>query len=392
MPSKLRKNSDYAPPEVNEDVETDYKASKGIKKYCIFNDLDNYNIFQNCTVDVMHDCNEGIIPFFIQTFFNFIANQRILSVSKLQQIVRDFNYGFVWKKYKPTLINLKKRNLGQNSMQNYCLMIHLPFILIYSMEKLTDVWNVMITLLDALQIIYSSRIRESDIIRLEISLQQHLSYLLEKMNVKLTPKHHFTTHYANLITKTGPLIHAWMMRFESKHKDFTDTAKRTNNFKNLAKTLATRNQEQVHAIRKLAFKFDVVKSMQTYNVLKSEDFEQFECLISHFITDDALSALLSLSYGSFQYRAGLMVIDNNKRVFEIIHVIPINEHNLLICREYDLLQFNFNFHSIEIKKNDVSEYKLLDIDLLENKKTYDRIFCQNRSYIIADTLDVYDKL
>lgn len=34
--SKLRQNCDYAPPEVDEDVETDYKASKGVKKILYF--------------------------------------------------------------------------------------------------------------------------------------------------------------------------------------------------------------------------------------------------------------------------------------------------------------------------------------------------------------------
>lgn len=392
MSTKFRQDNDYASlaalPCDNENV--DYQASKGIKKYCVFNDLHNYSIFQNCTMDIMHDCNEGIIPFFIKTLFTFIMDKHILDLPDIQRVVRDFNYGYIWKKYKPSLIKMTKRNLGQNAMQSYCLIIHLPFIFINSMEKLADIWCAMESLLQALQIIYSSCIRDSDIIRLQNCLQRHLSYLTDDVGVKLTPKHHFTTHYPNLIKKIGPLIHTWMMRFESKHKVFTDIAKRTNNFKNLAKTLANRNQEHTHAIRNHAFKIDVQKSKSTYDIVKCAKFDQYKFILATLLTDGRLLALKFLNCGPFQYRAGLMLIDK-KRIFEIIHVVQQNEQNLLVCQKYQLLQFNYILNSIEIEEYDTPEYKLLYIDRLENKKTFDKIFHKNKSYIIADTLEVYNE-
>lgn len=160
LPTKLRQKHDYESliPLQNGKEDLDYQTSKGIKKYCVFNDLENYSIFENCTVDIMHDCNEGIIPFFVQHLFDFITENHILRLCDIQRKVRDFNYGSIWKKYRPSLISTTKSKLGQNAMQNYCLFIHLPFILIDSIGQLTDIWYAMTRLLQALQIIYSATI------------------------------------------------------------------------------------------------------------------------------------------------------------------------------------------------------------------------------------------
>lgn len=56
---------------------------------------------------------------------------------------------------------------------------------------------------------------------------------------------HMLTHYPNVIEKTGPVLCNWMMRYESAHKEFTHRAHTTNNFINIAKTLAFSHQEKV---------------------------------------------------------------------------------------------------------------------------------------------------
>lgn len=42
----------------------DLKATKGDKRECIFNRLQYFHILDNPTLDVMHDVNEGLVPFF----------------------------------------------------------------------------------------------------------------------------------------------------------------------------------------------------------------------------------------------------------------------------------------------------------------------------------------
>lgn len=187
----------------------------------MFNDLDYFHVVDNYSVDVMHDINEGVIPFFIKFLFDRIIQKKIASAGDLQALCRDHNYGWFWRKYKPSIIKFDRHNLNQNAMQSYCLMLNLPFILIGFRPKLGPEWKAMECLLELLQIIYSTRIRQSDVDRLRQLVKDHLSYLIA-MGLVLLAKHHMLTHYPNLILKIGPLIHSWMMRYESKHKVFTD--------------------------------------------------------------------------------------------------------------------------------------------------------------------------
>lgn len=47
----------------------DNKGRKGIVKYCLFNDLNYFHIFDNYSTDIMHDILEGVLHVFIKFFF-----------------------------------------------------------------------------------------------------------------------------------------------------------------------------------------------------------------------------------------------------------------------------------------------------------------------------------
>lgn len=163
--SKIRKASDYQQLLQKIDhTKKNYVASKGLVKYCLFNELQSYNIFVNSSADIMHDINEGIIPFFISTSINFIVKHKIAALTKIEEKIRDYNYGYLWTTYKPSQIKLGKRSVGQNAMQSLCLMLHLPLILIEFKPKLAKMWEAMQDLLAITRIVYSACIREEDIV------------------------------------------------------------------------------------------------------------------------------------------------------------------------------------------------------------------------------------
>lgn len=72
-----------------------YQISKGIRKPCILNDLGHFHILKNRYCDLMHDVNEGVIPFALYHLFSYCIYKKILSTKKLENIVRDFNYGIL---------------------------------------------------------------------------------------------------------------------------------------------------------------------------------------------------------------------------------------------------------------------------------------------------------
>lgn len=58
----------------------------------------------------------------------------------------------------------------------------------------------------------------------------------------LKPKHHYVSHYPELIFQFGPLIRLWTLRFVSKHTYFKQCMRKLRNFKNPCSTLAERHQ------------------------------------------------------------------------------------------------------------------------------------------------------
>lgn len=112
-------------------------------------------------LDVMHDINEGAVAYCLQDLFILVQKKKNLTLSEIQQRVRDFNYGYTYRYNKPSLMNPDKHNL--NATQLYCLMVHMPFIFLHVKEKLEPYWEPIETLLKCMQAIYPSTITESDI-------------------------------------------------------------------------------------------------------------------------------------------------------------------------------------------------------------------------------------
>lgn len=53
----------------------DYKQTKGMKMHCKLNDIMDFHILDNPSVDIMHDLAEGVVPFFLEKIFsNAIKN------------------------------------------------------------------------------------------------------------------------------------------------------------------------------------------------------------------------------------------------------------------------------------------------------------------------------
>lgn len=193
-------------------------------------------------------------------------DKKIANIDKIVQMVRDYNYGHLDKRNKPSVVKILNKNLGQNASQVYCLMKNLPFIFWEYKSELCREWEAMEVLLQIMTILYSNNIDENDVHRLENLIQTHLHDLVVEFKLVLIFKHHQLTHYPNYIRRSGPPKHAWMMRYEAFHRKFTTQAQNTNNYINIAKTLANRHQE-LHA-KPLSFQHKISPSKRLKPVVK----------------------------------------------------------------------------------------------------------------------------
>lgn len=112
------------------------KETCGIKRYCILNDLSYFNIFENFSVDIMHDFNEGTISFLLNHVFLKLQKSKVMKEGDLKFAVKSYRYPMYFRRDKPSILNLKRSNLGQNASQMKCLFLNLPFILLQHEQTL----------------------------------------------------------------------------------------------------------------------------------------------------------------------------------------------------------------------------------------------------------------
>lgn len=357
--------------------------SCGVKRYCVLNDLQHFKIFVNFSVDIMHDLNEGVIPFLLQHFFTLLFSSKILTENSLQEKCQYYDYGTLQSKSVPSIVSLTKANMNQTASQMLCLFRHIPFILFEfrNHHKLQDAWKCIQTLLKIVQIAYSSEIMENDIKLLEKSICSHLKLVQKVFGVNLIPKHHFLTHYGTLIRLMGPLVLMSTIRFESKHQHLKKLIATSNNTINVTKSITQRHQKQ------LAFKNDTYSSKIEHGKKLKKKLTEFELsfISSNSTTSQEIFTVDSFTLNCYEYKKGLLIIFEHK-FFQIEGLYIINEKEYILCKQWDCVGFNEFLNSIQITTQESNEKKLICITELKQKQLFECKCIDQKKFIIVDTL------
>lgn len=378
---------------VNSASKLDLKISKGVKFYCVLNELNNYHISRNYCMDIMHDMNHGVIPHTINLILSYVIKKKIITKERLEDRINFYNYGTLNKDHLPTNVSFssKKKNFGLSASKLYCLVWHIPYILHEYKNELssTTEWNTMLLLLRILQIVFSHSMAYDDIINLEGLTPTFLMNVKTISGKNLTAKHHNIVHYPTFLRAMGPLRNMWMMRAESKHQYFTNIAKRTNNFVNIMKTMATRHQKEF-LCASFTYSDNIVASKKRKMLYEcNEASEKYLEIIPTDLNKNKNAEIIhSLKFNGNLYKQKLFV--KIKSVFhEIEHVLYMSEEYWILA-EHSYIPVNFNtfLHSLELKKTGAAQPKLLQISKLSNQRSFQVNFLNNNIYIIADELDV----
>ncbi|XP_055309646.1 uncharacterized protein LOC129573284, partial [Sitodiplosis mosellana] len=385
--SKLRKSGSY-----NETCarllkeELDATESKGVRLYCKLNDLQSFHMLENYTVDILHDLLEGAVPFTLHVIFDYCFENKLFKEFELQNMIQCFNYGPLNKKNIPSKLRMISKNLGQNATQLHCLMKNIPFILIEYIDKLKAIWNLVQSLLEILQIVFSEEITESDLNRLESSIECHTKFIVNDVKKDLIPKHHFLTHYVRAIRSMGPPIFTSTMRFEAKHQDLKKIAQNTNNFKNLNKTIAEKHQTLLSLSENRYC--DVIEVGSTFALFENtNDYEFFKSSPTLSIKGDEI-VIKTLKLNSIIFKPGLLLL-HNSLFFEINMILKsLDSYHFLCENSYRVKELDLFTNSLILDFNEHSNYALNMSDIL-NKQTYQKCLIRGNIHVICETLNLF---
>lgn len=384
--NKMRKKSDY------NDVENhykngqlaNYKPIEGIKKPCIFNELDGFHSFENYSVDNMHNLLEGSGAFCIKLLIGWMHENEILHQEQIIGLIRDYDYGLLSKKNKPSLVKLQKSNLGQSAIQMQCLLTNLPFILYEYRERIGNYWKPVQSLLRVMQVSFSRKITTGDLIYLENSVKDHLNALQIDYKSKLIPKHHFLLHYKETFETSGPQVFTSMLPFERKHKILKDIAKKTYNFTNITKTLAERHQSMT--FKEFAYADKIEISKRNKKVQNCKEFENIEKYLPIYLKTNETLQLSFLTFNGFHYVPNTMVIYRSE-TFEIKNILSLNNKFYFLCALYQNIDFNEFCNSMVVQLAGPA-LKIIEFENLDVKRNFEKVKVDGKVHIAAITLDL----
>lgn len=146
----------------------------------------------------------------------------------------------------------------------WCLCRLLPLMIGHRVSKTDKHWLNFLQLLEIIDIVFAPVISKDAIAYLRVIIKEHHESFTELYpHCSITPKMHYMVHYPQWISRyvgnyvlltrelkiihtcvsrCGPLIRFWTMRFESKHHYFKDLCYRVRCFKNIPKTLINHHQ------------------------------------------------------------------------------------------------------------------------------------------------------
>lgn len=365
----------------------DLMETRGIKRYCVLNDLKYFHTFENFSVDIMHDLNEGCIPFLLKKLFGFCVDSKLISKTQLVEKFRSHEYGALNRSSRPSTIYLHKDNLNQTASQLKCLFLHIPFVLFKEQNhaKLKEIWECVESLLIITRIAYSLEISEDDLIILRENIQIHLDGIQKCFNANLIPKHHNLTHYPRIISLMGSLVPMSMMRYESKHKELKKIVSSTNNFKNITKTISMMHQ-QIKIASGYGYKDELTHGKAIPVPLSI--IENDETLFSdkQFDKQIEISEIQWLKLNEWIYRSELFVVNNG--VLSKIDKLYINGADVFFfVLEFEVVSFYRCLNSAKIKSKEPLTRNVIKFSDLQNQRVYEKVVLNNEFYLIIDSLE-----
>lgn len=225
------------------DVKSSSVLESDIKEKCVFNDIDDFHVVENGSVDLMHDLLEGVCIYVMQSVINsFVSIKNCFTLQLLNHRIQNFEWDSRITN-KPQIISESRFKKGMSMKMSAAEMLtfvrYFGLIIGDQVPKEDECWKLYLYLRRIIDIVTSPRVIAQDAKDLEKLIEKHNSLYLHLFGA-LKPKFHILTHYPRLLLELGPFVNFWSMRPESRHHQLKVIAEITNCKKNLLKTIATK--------------------------------------------------------------------------------------------------------------------------------------------------------
>lgn len=205
-----------------EDIKVCNLSESGIKEPCIWNELPDYHVIENSSLDLMHDLPEGMSSNVMADILLYlVCKENAFKIDWLNNRLKEMNFDFESPNV-PLSIDIdyvkRKRKLKMSASETLFFTRYFGVIVGDRVDKDSDVWKLYIDHREIVSILTKPQLTKYDLLRFEKVIKSHHE-LYKDLFGELKPKFHFSLHYGRAILKNGPAIKVSSFRFESKHQE-----------------------------------------------------------------------------------------------------------------------------------------------------------------------------
>ena len=225
-----------------------YSKVYGINRRTALLDIPFFSMFNGgLAFDIMHDILEGVASLEMSLVLGHcIISKNYITLDDYNYRLTNFDYNYTETNKPPPIasrsILANGKPLRISASQSLLLLRKLPFVI--GDVVLTDDknWKCLMLLAKVVDIVLCPWATANLCAVLKYYIEDHhKSFVHLYTESAVIPKFHFLLHYPQQILSVGPMVRTWNMRNVAKLNIFKQ-ASRLGNFKNIAYSIAHRNQ------------------------------------------------------------------------------------------------------------------------------------------------------
>lgn len=344
-------------------------TESGIQRESVFNKIPGLHVTDLKMVDAMHDYFEGYAHDAVSASLNTFLSRKYFTLEDMNDRVKFFDYEINDRKNIPVPIKREHLDIAKLKMtasQMKSFIENIPLMLADFVPNVPE-WTFLLDVVRIGFFIMKPLFTVETIEELRNLIAKNLSEYQNLFQARLKPKGHFLTHYHLSIKWNGPTKFTACFIPEMKHKMYKKIANNTSSRKNIALTVAIKDQLRLAyglLINKNNFKKPIVESGRGFFCT----FGDLPIASDVIDADDGtiVQVLRYATIGGAHIRNGsvLVGIEDNGYLFrEVEHIIKNEEAIVFICRSYRDVVYNAHIDGYVIQSIEYDTVKIDAIDI-----------------------------
>lgn len=339
----------------------------GVNEESVLSDVETFEVTDNPSVDIMHDVFEGVCVYDMgHILYDFIFVKRYFTLETLNFQLIAFDYDKTITN-KPTTFKEKVLRNRQVKMTASEMRTFVRIFALLVGDFIPDnepIWKFYLILRDIIDILLCRQVQNEIIIVLKEKIKEHHRLYVDLFHDSLKPKHHYMVHYPFIMSQSGALVNLACDRFESNHQLSVQDAKAIKSRKNIAYTLAVKQQ------LRCAYRFMTRKGLDTALEVGPEEEADYA---PSFLPQNFKNNFMQHAFVRFKgtlYKRGMCVVigvdNDNGPKFGIISSVIVNvDGNVcLVCNVLSSVMYSEHLHAYNVIETS-KVVSILIIDLLD---------------------------